>query len=118
MIFNKDFCVGLKKQKVKLTASQQMELLPLFDERKKQISEICAHIKTIQISLDDIIFSIYQIPSDISDMIKSRIQITGIGKNSRRFRSIVRYLERRVEERKTRLEGDGADKKCSCAKTR
>ena len=117
MIFNKDFCVGLKKQKVKLTASQQMELLPLFDERKKQISEICAHIKTIQTSLDDIIFSFYQIPSDISDMIKSRIQITGLEKN-RRFRSIVRYLERRVEERKTRLEGDGADKKCSCAKTR
>ena len=33
-----------------------MELLPLFDERKKEISEISAHIKTIQTSLDDIIF--------------------------------------------------------------
>ena len=70
----KDFCVELKKQKVKLTASQQMELLPLFDERKKQISEISVHIKTIQTSLDDIIFSIYQIPLDISDMIKENTQ--------------------------------------------
>lgn len=68
----KNFCVELKKQKVKLTASQQIELLPLFDERKKQISEISAHIKTIQTSLDDIIFSIYQIPPDISDMIKEK----------------------------------------------
>lgn len=70
----KDFCVELKKQKVKLTASQQMELLPLFDERKKQILEISAHIKTIQISLDDMIFSIYQIPPAISDMIKENTQ--------------------------------------------
>ena len=53
---------------------RKMELLPLFDERKKQISEISAHIKTIQTSLDDIIFSIYQIPLDISDMIKENTQ--------------------------------------------
>ena len=48
--------------------------LPLFDERKKEISEISAHIKTIQTSLDDIIFSIYQIPPAISDMIKENTQ--------------------------------------------
>lgn len=70
----KDFCIELKKQKVKLTASQKMELLPLFNERKKQISEFSAHIKTIQLSLDDIIFSIYQIPPTISDMIKENTQ--------------------------------------------
>ena len=35
-------------------------------------------------------------------LIRSRISITGIGKNSRRFSSIVKYLERRLVEKKNR----------------
>ena len=33
---------------------------------------------------------------------RSRIPITGIGKNSRRFSSIVKHLERRLVEKKNR----------------
>ncbi len=71
----KDFCKELKKQKVKLTVSQQMELLPLFDEQKKKIVQISARINAIQESLDDTIFSIYQISKSIADIIKQNTQI-------------------------------------------
>lgn len=71
----KDFCRELKKQKVKLTASQQMELLPLFDEQKKKIAQISARINAIQSTLDDTIFSIYQISQTIADIIKQNTQI-------------------------------------------
>ena len=70
-----DFCKELKKQKVKLTASQQMELLPLFNERKKQLEQISIRISEVQLSLDDMIFSIYQIPKNVAEMIKQNIQI-------------------------------------------
>ncbi len=71
----KDFCNELKKQKVKLTASQQMELLPLFDEQKNKIVQISARINDIQSSLDDTVFSIYQISQTIADIIKQNTQI-------------------------------------------
>ena len=36
-------------------------------------------------------------------LIRSRISITGIGKNSGRFRSIVKHLERLLEEKKNKV---------------
>ena len=71
----KEFINELKKQKVKLTAAQQMDLLSLYDEQKIKLEEISLQINELQSSLDDIVFSIYQIPQNISDMIKQNIQI-------------------------------------------
>ena len=52
-----------------------MELLPLFNERKKQLEQISIRISEVQLSLDDMIFSIYQIPKNVAEMIKQNIQI-------------------------------------------
>lgn len=71
----KEFIAELKKQKVKLTASQQMELLPLYEEQKRQLEQISTQISVVQSSLDDMVFSIYQIPRTIADMIKENIPI-------------------------------------------
>ena len=71
----KEFINELKKQKVKLTAAQQMDLLSLYDEKKIKLEQISLQINELQSSLDDIVFSIYQIPQNISDMIKQNIQI-------------------------------------------
>lgn len=71
----KEFINELKKQKVKLTAAQQMDLLSLYDEQKIKLEQISLQINELQSSLDDIVFSIYQIPQNISDMIKQNIQI-------------------------------------------
>ena len=51
-------------------------------------------------------------------LIRSRIPTTGIGKNSRRFRSIVKHLERISMEKKNRARKGCNGQKCSCAKTR
>lgn len=71
----KDFCKELKQQKIKLTVAQQMELFPLFDNYKKDIEQISARINAVQSSLDDTIFSIYQISQPVIDIIKQNIQI-------------------------------------------
>ena len=71
----KDFLAELKKQKVKLTASQQMDLLSLYEEQQRLLAQISTQICAMQSSLDDVIFSIYQIPQTFVDMIKRNIQI-------------------------------------------
>lgn len=50
--------------------------------------------------------------------ITEQILITGIGKNSRRFGSIVKHLERISVEKKNRSRKGCNGQKCSCAKTR
>ena len=71
----KDFIAELKKQKVKLTASQQMDLLSLYEEQQRQLAQISTQICAMQSSLDDVTFSIYQIPQTFVNMIKRNIQI-------------------------------------------
>lgn len=72
----KEFVSELKKQKAKLTASQQMDLLTLFEEQKSEISSITSQIATVQTALDDLVFTIYQIPQDAAEQIKASMQIT------------------------------------------
>ena len=71
----KEFVDELKKQKVKLSASQQMDLLTLFDEQKSAINSISTQIAVVQASLDDLVFAIYQIPHDVAEQIKASMQI-------------------------------------------
>ena len=52
-----------------------MELFLLFDNYKKDIEQISARINAVQSSLDDTIFSIYQISQPVIDIIKQNIQI-------------------------------------------
>lgn len=72
----KEFVAELKKQKVKLSASQQMDLLSLFDVQKKEIASMTAQIAQLQASLDDLVFAIYQIPADDAETIKNSMHFT------------------------------------------
>ena len=72
----KDFCAELKKQKVKLSASAQMDLLPLFDEKNKEVAAVTAQIKMLQLQLDEMVFQIYGIDSDSADRIRNEMVIT------------------------------------------
>jgi hypothetical protein len=61
----KDFVDELKKQKVKLTELQKMELLEIFDDKKETVMKIDLKIKAIQKDLDFMIFDIYKIKEDV-----------------------------------------------------
>lgn len=52
-----------------------MALLPLYNERKNLIEQITIEINSVQSSLDDMIFSIYNTPKSMADKIKQNIQI-------------------------------------------
>lgn len=71
----KDFCTELKKQKVKLSASAQMELLPLFDQKIQEIVTFTSQIKKLQSQLDDEVFAIYGIESVAADRIRNEMVI-------------------------------------------
>ena len=71
----KDFCSELKKQKVKLSAAAQMELLPLFDQKKTAIAALTTQIRTLQTQLDDEVFAIYGISSADAEQIRNEMLI-------------------------------------------
>ena len=71
----KDFIAELQKQKVKLTASQQMELLSFYEEKQKKIAEMSAQIFEVQHLLDDLVFKIYHIPADVAEMIRENTSV-------------------------------------------
>ena len=71
----KEFCEELKKQKVKLSASAQMDLLPLFDQEVQKVASFTAQIKELQSQLDDEVFAIYGIDSATADRIRSEMVI-------------------------------------------
>lgn len=71
----KDFIIELKKQKVKMSASQQMELLYLYEEQQSEITRMTSQIAEVYNALDDLVFSIYEIPADVAKAIRNNIQI-------------------------------------------
>lgn len=71
----KDFCAELKKQKVNLPASAQIELLPLFEQKVQEIAAFTSRIKKLQSQLDDEVFAIYGIDSAAADLIHSEMVI-------------------------------------------
>lgn len=65
----KEFCLELKKQKVKLSASQQMDLLSVYEERTKAIEDVTEQINQIYRQLDKTVLSIYKIDNEIAKRI-------------------------------------------------
>lgn len=65
----KVFLAELKKQKVKLTASQSMDLLSLYESTKEEIEKLSMKICELIKILDETVFEIYKIPNDIAEMI-------------------------------------------------
>ena len=55
----KGFADELKKQKVKLTPKQEMELMPLFNDKVKELAALSQIIERLDNELDDIVFALY-----------------------------------------------------------
>ena len=71
----KEFCGELKKQKIKLSSSEKMDLLSLFEEKVKTIGDISRSIESKQIELDALVYDIYGIDLDVRSFISSEISI-------------------------------------------
>lgn len=65
----------MKKQKVKMTATSQMELLPLFNHVIQEVAGLAAKISVLQGQLDDVVFSIYGIDTADAKRIRSEMKI-------------------------------------------
>ena len=70
-----DFCGEIKKQKVRLSVTAQMDLLPLFDQKVQEIAAFTSQIKRIQSQLDSLVFEIYGIDSESVERIKNGISV-------------------------------------------
>ena len=55
----KDFIVDLKKQSVKLTPKQEMDLMPLFQEKASDLVELSRTIDRLDTELDEVVFDLY-----------------------------------------------------------
>lgn len=71
----KEFCTELKKQKVKLSPSEQMELLTLFENTVKSVSVLRGQAKVMYKKIDDAIYSIYGIDEQTAHRIKVEMPI-------------------------------------------
>ena len=72
----KEFCAELKKQKVKLSASQQFDLFTFFSEIIKEVSSVGVKIEACQMKLDEIVYSIYDLDDECIKRISSELQIS------------------------------------------
>lgn len=65
----KMFLAELEKQKVRLTSSQSMDLLSLYENTKKEIEKLSIQICKLIKTLDETVFEIYKIPNNIAELI-------------------------------------------------
>ncbi|MCL1882395.1 MAG: BREX-1 system adenine-specific DNA-methyltransferase PglX [Defluviitaleaceae bacterium] len=63
------FLLELKKQKVKLTMPQEMDLMKLFNEKANEIISISKQIENIDVKLDEVVFTLYSITPEERDII-------------------------------------------------
>ena len=68
----KTFVDELKKQKVKLTPKQEMELMPLFQEKVKELAELSQTIDRLDGELDEVVFALYGLTGEKIKFIKDR----------------------------------------------
>ena len=64
-----------EKQKVQLSASVQMDLLPLFRKEAEELETISSQIQNLQSQLDEEVFSIYGIEPASSVRMKDEMAI-------------------------------------------
>ena len=63
----KAFLSELKTQRVKLTPKQEMELMPLFNEKAKELVDLSNTIEKLENELDQMIYQLYNLtPDEIS----------------------------------------------------
>jgi len=69
-----EFLLELKKQKAKLTVTQEMEMMPLFDEKAKELNEISKELNELDAQLDEAVFALYNITPEEREIIEKRSQ--------------------------------------------
>ncbi|MCL1894113.1 MAG: BREX-1 system adenine-specific DNA-methyltransferase PglX [Holophagaceae bacterium] len=69
----KDFIDELKKQKVELSPKQEMELLPLFEEKAEEIARLSNLINALDYEVDHLVYSIYGLENSEIAIIESVI---------------------------------------------
>jgi hypothetical protein len=69
----KNFIDELKKQKVKLTPKQEMELMPLFQEKTKELAELSQEIDKLDIELDEVVFALYGLTENERAVVEGKI---------------------------------------------
>ena len=62
----------LKKQKGKLTPKQEMELMPLFAEKAKELIELSQTIDRLDAELDEVVFTLYGLTEEERAIIKNK----------------------------------------------
>jgi len=70
MLDYKAFIDELRKKKVKLTSSQQMDLLTLFEEKKAEIVELTKEINLVEKELDKLVYHIYDLSQEDINLIE------------------------------------------------
>lgn len=71
----KAYLMELKKQKIKLTAKEEMGLLKLYEETQEKIKMLSAEIDRKYDELNDIVFSIYNISESDVEIIKKIVNV-------------------------------------------
>ena len=71
----KEFCAELKKQKVKLSSAEQMDLLPVYEDSVKMVMTVSNEIRKLYQRLDEIVFDIYGLDMLTIQRIQNEIQI-------------------------------------------
>ena len=54
----------LKKQGIKLTPKQEMELMPLFSEKAKELLDLSKTIEKLENELDNVVYELYGLTED------------------------------------------------------
>ena len=70
----KDFLTELQRQRAKLSASQQMELLSLYEQKRRERTDANVQIAAAQRALDDLVFRVYQISDDTAALIREETE--------------------------------------------
>jgi len=66
----REFIDELKKQKIVLTARQQMEFMPLFNEKSEEINRLTHIIDKLDYELDCIVYKLYSLTQKEIDIVK------------------------------------------------
>jgi type I restriction-modification system DNA methylase subunit len=69
----KSFVGELKKQKVKLTPKQEMELMPLFQEKADELTTLSQTIDNLDTELDKLVFELYGLSEEEIQIIEGGV---------------------------------------------
>jgi len=70
----KSFINELKKQKVKLTPKQEMDLMPLFQEKSLELSNLSQEINKLDAQLDEVVYKLYGLNEEEIKIVESGVK--------------------------------------------